>query len=111
MRGLGLLFIPEWNVSIKSLLSEFRESLRSEGGKSVRARENAGCQEKIPLNLVSQAHMNSQRLSQHTQGLHRSSMASTLVFYGIPECTNKCISDSCVLGSFPFVGLPYPISI
>lgn len=39
------------------------------------------------------------------------SMPSTLVFYGIPGCANKCISDSCVLGSLPFVGLPYPTSI
>lgn len=39
------------------------------------------------------------------------SMPSTLVFYGVPECAKKCISDSCVLSAFPFVGLPYPTSI
>ena len=55
----------------------------------------------VPLNQLSKAHMISQRPKQQAQGLPGATQvlcgygtASSLGFYGTPECVNKWVSDS-----------------
>ena len=63
--------IPKQDVSIKSLPSGLRELYRRRCSKSVRAKRVGGTKEKWPSKYKrTNTHMNSQKLTSHTQGLH-----------------------------------------
>ena len=61
-RDLGT-FSPKWDVSIKSLPPEFRESWGRGGRKIVRARRDGRHQETRPSKHRTDTQMNSQRLT------------------------------------------------
>ena len=69
MRHFGTLRLKQ-NVSIKSLPSELREPCGREDRENVRARVGRGHQgnKALYINRI-EAHMDSQRLRQHTQDL------------------------------------------
>jgi hypothetical protein len=69
VRDLGTLS-PEWGVCQQSLPSGFREPCRRGGTKSIRVRVFGGGHKALYINVI-KAHMSSQRLRQHVQGLCR----------------------------------------
>ncbi|MGE9575352.1 hypothetical protein ACQP3C_30420, partial [Escherichia coli] len=60
---------PEWDVSIKSFLLGIQQFCGRQGEKNIRVRGDG-----IHQGNKTDAHMNSQRLLQHGQDLHRSKL-------------------------------------
>ena len=63
---------PKWDVSVKTFPSELTERCGKGGRKSLRARQDKGHQGNKVLYINSvNARLDSQRLEQHAQDLHR----------------------------------------
>ena len=101
----------KWEVSIKSLHSELRESCRRGGRKIVRARGDGGHQEKKPSESTKQGAYKlteTEAASTEPTWVYTSSSAYVLAWYlyEIPDRENNWVSDShaCSWDSSP-VGL------
>lgn len=87
VRGFGTLS-PKCFAVFKSLPSRFRELCGRRGGKIVRAGKVGGHQRNSDFRPKPGAHMNSQRLWQYTQELHRVK-TDRITERGLPSLTKK----------------------